>query len=77
MGRPLKSKIFALALSPTMAAAQLNVPTRKVREALLSGELVAYDGGGKRVRILVVDLLQWVHSTWPRAVIRKKLREMS
>lgn len=75
MGRPLKSKFYPLALSPTMAAAELSIPIRRVRAALDSGELEAF-ADGPRVRILTVDLVNWVRR-WPRAVIRKKLREMS
>lgn len=59
--------LFPCALSASAAADSLSVPLRKVQRALQNAELPAYDAGGNRVRILVVDLVEWVRSRWPHA----------
>ena len=65
MGRPRKRALFPIALSPSATADALSIPVRRVREAIAGGELEAFDGGGKRIRILVPAILQWVR-TWPK-----------
>lgn len=61
-----RKKLFAiLALSPSATATALSIPLRRVREAMATGELEAFQDG-PRVRILCESTIAWV-KTWPRA----------
>jgi hypothetical protein len=70
MGRPRKNAWTVLALSPAATALALGVPVRRVREALDSGELDAFQDG-PRVRIWIEDTARWFKS-WPRAKRKRK-----
>lgn len=72
MPRARKRPLFPVALSPAAAADALGVSPKKIREAINSGALSAYDAGGNRVRILVCDLVEYVRSWWPHAKRRKR-----
>jgi len=73
MPRPRKRSLFPICLSPAAAADCLMVPVAKVRQSLAMGDLIGFDAGGKRVRILVNGpggLVEWVRS-WPVAQRRR------
>jgi hypothetical protein len=76
MGRPRKNRLFPVALSIDACADALSCPRSKISEAVyLSGELAAYAGPNRSVRILVKDLVAWVERTWPRPIKRKYHRK--
>ena len=64
--------VVALSVQGASDALGLDRNGRIIREAIASGELVAHDAPGKRVRILIVDLIAWVARTWPRTKQRSK-----
>ena len=64
---PRARSLFPVALSIQAASDALDIPRRVVAEAVALGELPAYAGSGRRVRILVADLTDWIRRTWPRA----------
>jgi excisionase family DNA binding protein len=64
-----------VALSIDSAALALQVPHRVIAEAIKSAELPAYAGPGKRVRITVADLTEWMARTWPRTTLSKRSRQ--
>lgn len=75
MGRPRKRALFPIALSIDSAAEALSIPRRVVADAIYkTAELPAYAGPGRRVRCRVSDLSAWV-GTWPRATIKRRLKE--
>lgn len=59
--------LFPVALSIQDACRALSVPRRIIRDAIDIGELVAFAGPGKRIRITVADLTDWIRRTWPHA----------
>ena len=62
--RRRKRPIWPLALSPVECADALGIRRKIVRDALRTGELVAYrEPNGVRVKILVPTILEWV-KTW-------------
>jgi hypothetical protein len=72
MGRARKNRIFPAALSIDACAEALSCPRSKIAAAVYkTGELPAYVGSNRSVRVLVKDLVAWVESTWPRAVKRR------
>lgn len=75
MPRPRKHSLFPIALSVQAASDALGLDKngRFVREAVARGELPAYRARGRRERVLVVDLVEWVRS-WPRAKIKQQLK---
>jgi hypothetical protein len=76
MGRPRKTRLFPLSLSIDATADALSCPRRRVSEAVyLTGELPAYSGPNRSVRILVKDTVAWVERYWPRATKRKATRK--
>jgi excisionase family DNA binding protein len=72
MGRPRKTVFSVVALSIDSAALALQVPRAAIVRAIKAAELPAYAGPGKRVRITVADLTEWVTRTWPRTLLRSK-----
>jgi excisionase family DNA binding protein len=61
-------QFFAVAaFSIDSAAVALDVPRRSISRAVQMGELPAYSGPGRRVRILAVDLIDWVRTTWRKS----------
>jgi hypothetical protein len=72
MGRERKTRLFPIALSIDACADALSCPRSKISEAVyLSGELPAYAGPNRSVRVLVKDLTAWIERTWPRPIKRK------
>jgi excisionase family DNA binding protein len=70
MARP--KKFFAVAaLSIDSAAVALDVPRRTIASAVKLGEIPAYSAPGRRVRILAVDLVEWVR-TWSRVTTQQR-----
>ena len=69
---PRARPIFPVALSIQSASDALDIPRRVVAEAVTLGDLAAYSGPGKRIRILVPDLVAWVKSSWPRRTKRSE-----
>jgi excisionase family DNA binding protein len=72
MGRQRKTIFSVVALSIDAAALALQVPRHAVADAIKAAELPAHTGPGKRIRITVADLTEWVKS-WPRAEIKRRL----
>jgi len=70
---PRTRSLFPVALSVQASADALKIPRRVIADAIKSAELVAYAGSGRRVRILVPDLIEWVRTTWPRASIKRRV----
>jgi excisionase family DNA binding protein len=68
MGRPRKRSLFLIAVSLDSAADALAIPRRVIADAIEAAELPALQGPGKRIRITVADLTEWVR-TRPRATI--------
>ena len=66
---PRTRSLFPVALSVQGASDALSIPRRIVADAIKSAELPADAGPGKRIRITVADLTEWVR-TWPRATKR-------
>lgn len=66
---PRTRPIFPVAVSIQAVSDALDIPRRVVAEAVMAAELPAYRGPGKRIRITVADLTDWVR-TWPRATKR-------
>lgn len=64
--------IFPVAVSITAAADALDIPRIAVADAVRLGELPAYHGPGRRIRITVADLTAWIKNTWPRATRQTK-----
>jgi hypothetical protein len=76
MGRPRKNRLFPIALSIDACSDALSCPRSKISEAIyLSGELPAYAGPNRSVRVLVKDLTLWVERTWTRPIKRKYNRK--
>jgi excisionase family DNA binding protein len=71
---PRARPIFPIAVSIQAASDALDCPRRVVADAVRVGELPAYAGPGRRIRITVADLVEWVR-TWPRATKRSKPNE--
>jgi excisionase family DNA binding protein len=64
---PRTRPIFPIALSIQAASDALDVPRASIEQAVSNGELPAHAGPGRRVRILVADITEWIRRTWPRA----------
>jgi hypothetical protein len=74
MGRARKRLLFPVALSIDGAADALKIARRRIAEAIYeTGELKAYQGPGRSVRVLVADLTDWVR-TWPLTELRKRVK---
>jgi hypothetical protein len=72
MGRERKQRLFPVALSIDGCRDALSCPRSRISEAIyLTAELPAYAGSNNSVRILVVDLVEWVR-TWPRATAKRE-----
>lgn len=69
-GRPRKSPLFPVALSVESAAIALGVPARWLRAQVHAGLVPAFDMGGRRIRVLVADLVEFVRER-PR-IFRKR-----
>ncbi len=61
-GRPRKSPLFPVCLSAESAAIALGVPARYIRAQIAAGLIPAYELGGRRVRVLVADLVEFVRA---------------
>jgi hypothetical protein len=59
-----------VAMSPDALANALMIPTRKVRAAILAGQLPIYQHGKQR-RVLLEDAIAWVRS-WTRPLAPKE-----
>lgn len=70
MGRPRKRALFPVALSIDSAADALAIPRRVIADAIKTADLEAFQGPGKRIRIPVAPLVDWVRR-WPRATQRR------
>lgn len=68
---PRTRPLFPVALSIQGASDALDIPRRVVADAVAGGALEAYAGPGKRIRIPVVCLVDWVRR-WPRASKRSR-----
>ncbi len=68
---PRARPIFPVAVSIQAASDALDIPRRAVAEAIKAAELPAFRGPGRRIRITVADLTEWVRS-WPRATKRSQ-----
>jgi hypothetical protein len=73
---PRARPIFPVALSLESAAKAIGVPSRIIREAVYTtATLPAYRGPSNNItRIRVCDLTDWIARTWPRAVIKRKIK---
>ena len=57
MSRARIKRIFPVALSASAAATAMDLPPAYIKRAIASGALEAREGPGRRVRILVADLI--------------------
>jgi hypothetical protein len=76
---PRARPIFPVAISLQAASDALDVPLRLIREAVfVRGELPAYRAGSNNItRVRVRDLEQWIATTWERAAIARKIKQVS
>lgn len=70
MARRRAKRIFPIALSAASAAEAMELPLSHIARAIASGELVAREAPGRRVRVTVADLHSWWHQYHPRATKR-------
>ena len=68
---PRTRSLFPVALSVQSASDALRIPRRVVAAAVAVGELEAFQGPGRRIRIPVESLVAWVR-TWPRATTKQR-----
>lgn len=59
MSRSRIKRIFPCALSLSAASVAMSLPPAYLKRAVASGALIAREGPGKRVRILIADLISW------------------
>ncbi len=69
MGRKRRFTLYPIALSPSALSDSIGIPMHRVRDAIATGELKAFQDG-QRIRIRVHDAVDWI-ATWPRAEIRR------
>ncbi len=70
MGRARVSRLFPLAVSPSMAAELTKLPLRVIREAVYSTATLEARMVNGRVRIPVEAIIAWL-STFPRATLHR------
>jgi hypothetical protein len=72
---PRARPLFPIALSLESAAKAIKTPVRVLRQAIYQrGELPAYRGPNNSTRVIVRDLENWIRTTWPRAIMARKIK---
>lgn len=70
MGRARVSRLFPVAVSPSMAAELTKLPLRVIREAIYSEATLEARVVNGRVRIPVPSIIEWL-KTFPRATLHR------
>lgn len=70
MGRARVKGVFAVAVSPAMAASLTHLPLRVIRDAIYKTASLEARVVNNRVRIPVASIIEWLR-TFPRATIKR------